>query len=98
MQPGQRIHESVFDKINRDHSYRPKARPYGSFDWDSINDLRNVLIEEDPYTKFAKFLEEITNSIFEMPDQELDVRIASVESGEYRPRFTNLSEICIVII
>jgi hypothetical protein len=90
MKPGQRIHESVFDKIDQDHSYRPRAYLYDSLDWNSDEDLRNVPIEKDPYTTFARLLKELTDSTFNVSDQQLDERIASVESGEYSLCCANL--------
>jgi hypothetical protein len=81
IQRGQLIHESVFDKIAKDDSYRPKARLYGNLDWNSVDDLR-ALVEVDPYTNFVKLLEEIQNPMFNVSDQQLDTYLNLINSGK----------------
>jgi hypothetical protein len=82
VQPGQRIHESVFDTIDKGSGYFPKACLYGDLDWHTSEELRSALIEEDPYTKVSGILFEIQNSMFEIEDQRLDVLLTSVKSGK----------------
>jgi hypothetical protein len=82
VQPGQRIHESVFDKISK--GYSPKARLYGDFDWHTSERLRDTLLEEDPYTKVAGILEKLHTSILDARDEDLDILLILVESGKPR--------------
>jgi hypothetical protein len=83
VQPGQRIHESVFDKINKGVGYSPKAHLYGNLDWNSGEILQNALIEEDPYTKVAGILNELHNSVFNINNERLDLLLVLVRSGEH---------------
>jgi hypothetical protein len=82
VQPGQRIHESVFDKINKDPGYSPKARLYGDLNWRTSEELRDMLIEEDPYTKVAGILERLQASISDATDKDLDILLIHVQSGK----------------
>jgi hypothetical protein len=81
VKPGQLIHESVFDKIDRD-SYFPKACLYGDFHWNGLKKLKETMIEEDPFTKVAGILDELQNSIFDVTDQRLDMLLTIINSSE----------------
>jgi hypothetical protein len=78
VQPGQLIHESVFDKIER-HDYFPKARIYNGLHW---SNLKRIALEEDPYTKVAGIMDGLQKAVFDVPEQRLDLLLTLIKSSE----------------
>lgn len=80
MQPGQRIHESVFVKL-RESSYQPKARLFDSHEWSDDKKLEEIM-ERDLFMNSPALMSRLKAQ--DEPSEE--------DSNALRALFTTLSK------
>lgn len=82
---GQKIHESVFQKMDNKKSpqpYSPKARLYNGLNWTQMSKKeKRELMEEDPYTNAERLIAEL-EKFDKIPDDRIGVLMNFLATGK----------------
>jgi hypothetical protein len=78
VQPGQRIHESVFQLIGED--YVPSALLHNGFQWSDIRRLKKEIMEPDLFTNASTLMKKL-EGLSDVSEEDSHALLTLIASG-----------------